>query len=53
MQLMALDLPEFDRPTTASSAPLSAGKPLGSAALVRNLAGMLRSWKARWPGFPR
>jgi hypothetical protein len=41
MRFIALDFPEFERPTMATSAPLSSGKPLASAALVKNLACMM------------
>src|ERR1700760_732848 len=36
MALMALDLPAFERPTKATSAPMSAGNCPGAAALRRN-----------------
>src|SRR5690348_11327353 len=36
--LMALDLPAFERPTKATSAPWSAGNCPGAAALTRKLA---------------
>src|SRR5690606_32643021 len=36
--LIALDLPEFERPTKATSGSSGRRKPLGSEALVRNLA---------------
>src|SRR6185437_6036284 len=36
--LMALDLPELERPAKATSAPRSAGNCPGAAALMRNLA---------------
>src|SRR6185312_11809728 len=36
--LMALDLPAFERPAKATSAPPSAGNCPGAAALMRNLA---------------
>src|SRR6202007_3433349 len=36
--LMALDLPAFERPAKATSAPRSAGNCPGAAALTRNLA---------------
>src|SRR5512146_3006495 len=38
MALMALDLPAFERPAKATSAPRSAGNCPGAAALTRNLA---------------
>lgn len=38
MALIALDLPAFDRPAKATSAPESAGKCAGAAALSRNRA---------------
>src|SRR5690606_29456484 len=37
--LIALDFPEFERPTNATSGASGRGKPLGSEALVRNFAG--------------
>jgi len=36
MALMALDLPAFERPAKATSAPKSAGNCFGWAALTRN-----------------
>jgi hypothetical protein len=36
--LIALDLPEFERPTTATSAPSSGGKSPGLTALLINTA---------------
>jgi hypothetical protein len=42
MALMALDLPAFERPANATSAPASGGNCPGAAALVRKRASLKR-----------